>query len=81
MVCMVGSTRPRTVDIRVVAATKKDLLSLIRKECSGKIFTFASTSSRSTCLLCASGERCFTADPSFCRPFCGGTGKPGIRVF
>jgi DNA-binding NtrC family response regulator len=31
-VSMVGSTRPQPVDIRVVAATNKDLLTLIRKE-------------------------------------------------
>ena len=31
-VCMVGSTRPRKVDIRILAATNKDLLSLVKKE-------------------------------------------------
>jgi len=30
-VCMVGSTRPRSVDIRILAATNKDLLSLVKK--------------------------------------------------
>ncbi len=31
-VCMVGSARPRKVDIRIVAATNKDLLALIKKD-------------------------------------------------
>jgi two-component system response regulator HydG len=30
-VCMVGSTRPRIVDIRILAATNKDLLGLVKK--------------------------------------------------
>lgn len=30
-VCMVGSTKPRKVDIRILAATNKDLLSLVEK--------------------------------------------------
>ncbi len=30
-VCMVGATQPRKVDIRIVAATNKDLLSLVKK--------------------------------------------------
>lgn len=31
-VCMVGSARPRKVDVRILAATNKDLLSLVKKE-------------------------------------------------
>jgi len=31
-VCMVGSARPRTVDVRILAATNKDLLELVKKE-------------------------------------------------
>ena len=31
-VCMVGSTRPRVVDIRILAATNKDLLGLVKKD-------------------------------------------------
>ena len=30
-ICMVGSTRPQKVDIRILAATNKDLLSLVKK--------------------------------------------------
>ena len=30
-ICMVGSTQPRKVDIRILAATNKDLLSLVKK--------------------------------------------------
>ncbi len=30
-VCMVGSSRPRKVDVRIVASTNKDLFSLVRK--------------------------------------------------
>lgn len=32
IVCMVGSTRPRVVDIRILAATNKDLLDLVKKD-------------------------------------------------
>ncbi len=31
-VCMVGSSRPRNVDVRIVASTNKDLHSLVKKE-------------------------------------------------
>jgi two-component system response regulator HydG len=31
-VCMVGSTRPRKVDVRILAATNQDLLGLVKKE-------------------------------------------------
>ena len=31
-VCMVGSSRPRNVDVRILASTNKDLLGLIRKD-------------------------------------------------
>jgi two-component system response regulator HydG len=31
-VCMVGSAKPRKVDIRIIAATNKDLLALVRKD-------------------------------------------------
>ena len=31
-VCMIGSARPRTVDVRILAATNKDLLQLVEKE-------------------------------------------------
>jgi DNA-binding NtrC family response regulator len=31
-ICMVGSTRPRKVDVRILAASNKDLLGLVRKE-------------------------------------------------
>ena len=30
-ICMVGSTRPRKVDVRILASTNKDLLSLVKK--------------------------------------------------
>lgn len=31
-ICMVGSTRPQKVDIRILAATNKDLLAMVKKE-------------------------------------------------
>lgn len=31
-ICMVGSAKPRKVDIRIIAATNKDLLALVRKD-------------------------------------------------
>ena len=53
----VGGTRTLEADVRVIAATNRDLAAAIARGSSARTSTTASTSSRSTSRRCASGRR------------------------
>ena len=50
----VGDTAERDIDIRLIAATNRELLDLVRAASSAKTFIIGSTSCRSICPRCAS---------------------------
>jgi hypothetical protein len=52
-----GGTRTLRVDVRVLAATNRDLEEMVRAATSAKTSTTASTSSPSSCRRCASAAR------------------------
>mgnify|MGYP003826303749 CR=1 FL=1 len=55
----VGTSRTRKVDVRIIAATNKDMRSLVRRDGSEKIYITASGSSKSTCRRSANTRRTF----------------------
>ena len=62
-----GSASTIKVDVRVIAATNKNLEEAIARASSARICSSGSTSSRSSCRRCASGAKTFRGSSSTSR--------------
>ena len=77
-----GSPKTIKVDVRLVAATNRDLPRRSGRAASGRTSTTASTSSRSACRRCASGRRtsrCWSGPSSRSSPPAWARGSPRCR--
>jgi len=79
-VCMVGDARTRKVDVRIVAATNKDLQSLIKKELFREdLFFRLSVITIAVPPLCKRGNDVLLLTRHFVNKFAQEMGKPPIR--
>jgi two-component system response regulator HupR/HoxA len=75
----VGASRPVPVNVRVIAATHRDLEQDVRSGASAKTCTTASLVSRCACRRCASAAPTSCRLPTCCWPAPPGAGPPHLR--